>query len=56
LFELSTNGKEPLKLNNDVTRTWLKDNDTVKFVGFAKGDGFTLGFGECVGTLLPSKK
>jgi len=56
LFELTTNGKNPLKLKDGKTRTWLEDNDIVKFVGFSKGNGFTVGFGECEGMLLPSHK
>jgi fumarylacetoacetase len=56
MFELTWNGKNPITLDDGKTRTWLNDNDTVKFVGYSKGNGYTVGFGDCEGTLLPSYK
>lgn len=54
LLELSWGGKEPLTLETGQTRTFLEDGDTLTLAGRAHGDGFTIGFGECTGTILPA--
>ena len=54
LLELSWAGKEPLTLDTGETRTFLEDGDTLTLRGAAKGDGYRIGFGECVGTLRPA--
>ncbi len=54
LLELSWSGKEPLKLPNGEERTFLLDGDTLSLEGVCKGNGFTIGFGECSGTVLPA--
>ncbi len=54
LLELSWGGKEPLTLDTGDTRSFIEDGDTLTLTGAAKGDGFTIGFGECVGTVLPA--
>jgi len=55
LLELSWGGKEPIAIA-DGTRTFIEDGDTLTLKGKARGDGFTIGFGECTGTLLPALK
>ena len=54
LLEISWGGKEPLTLDGGQTRTFIEDGDTLTLRGRAVGDGFTIGFGECVGTVLPA--
>jgi fumarylacetoacetase len=54
LLELSWGGKEPLSLPGGVTRSFLEDGDTLTLTGAAKGDGYTIGFGDCTGTILPA--
>jgi len=54
LLELSWGGTEPLTLDTGEVRTFLEDGDTVTFKGWAQGDGFRIGFGECVGKVLPA--
>lgn len=54
LLELSWGGKEPLTLDSGETRTFLEDGDTLTLHGHAQGDGFRIGFGACVGTLVPA--
>ncbi len=54
MLELSWGGKEPLTLDNGGTRAFLEDGDTLTLSGAARGDGFTIGFGPCAGTLLPA--
>lgn len=54
LLELSWGGKEPVELDGGETRSFLEDGDTLTLHGAAHGDGYTVGFGTCTGTLLPA--
>jgi fumarylacetoacetase len=54
LLEISWNGKNPLTLSGGVQRTFLEDGDTLTLSGWAQGDGYRIGFGACVGTILPA--
>ena len=54
LLELSWGGKEPLILPSGETRSFIEDGDTLVLHGAAQGDGYTIGFGECSGTVLPA--
>ena len=56
LLELSWGGKEPLTLDTGETRSFLADGDTLTLQGAAHGDGYTIGFGACTGTILPALK
>ncbi|MEE4346765.1 MAG: fumarylacetoacetase, partial [Paracoccaceae bacterium] len=49
-------GKEPLTLDTGETRSFLADGDTLTLQGAAHGDGYTIGFGACTGTILPALK
>ena len=54
LMELSWAGKEPFTLDTGETRGFLEDGDTMILRGTARGDGFNIGFGDCVGKILPA--
>jgi fumarylacetoacetase len=54
LLELSWGGKEPLTLDTGETRNFIEDGDTLTLTGAAKGKGYTIGFGDCTGTVLPA--
>ncbi|MGR3760855.1 fumarylacetoacetase [Roseobacteraceae bacterium NS-SX3] len=54
LLELSWGGKEPLTLETGEERSFIEDNDTLTLKGAAKGDGYTIGFGDCMGKVLPA--
>ena len=54
LLELSWGGKEPFILDQGTTRSFIVDNDTLTLRGAAQGDGYTIGFGECVGKVIPA--
>ena len=55
LIELTTGGKHPIQLANGESRSWLEDGDTVVLRGWCQKDGAArIGFGECVGTVLPA--
>ncbi|MEY1556684.1 fumarylacetoacetase [Yoonia sp. R2331] len=53
LLELSWGGKEPFETASG-TRSFIEDGDTLGLHGAAKGDGYTIGFGACIGTVLPA--
>lgn len=56
LIELTTGGKNPLSLPNGERRTWLEDGDSVVIRGWCEKAGAArIGFGECVGTVLPAR-
>jgi fumarylacetoacetase len=54
LLELSWGGAELLTLGTGETRSFLEDGDTVTLTGWAEGGDHRIGFGECVGTILPA--
>ncbi|NEJ21437.1 fumarylacetoacetase [Rhizobium leguminosarum] len=54
LLELSWGGKEPLTLDGGQERSFLNDHDTITLRGRALGDGYTIGFGDCTGRILPA--
>ena len=55
LLELSRGGKAPVQLPNGESRTFLLDGDTVILRAHCERDGCAgIGFGECVGTVLPA--
>ncbi|MCP3974384.1 MAG: fumarylacetoacetase [bacterium] len=56
LLELSWNGERSIQLDNGESRTFLEDGDTVTIRGWCEmGHGQRIGFGECIGTVLPAK-
>ncbi|PIT72177.1 fumarylacetoacetase [Limnohabitans sp. G3-2] len=56
LIELTTGGKHPLTLPGGEQRTWLEDGDRVVLRGWCEKTGAArIGFGECVGTVLPAR-
>ncbi len=56
MLELSWGGKEPMTLDGGTQRSFLEDGDTLVLRGAAKGEGFTIGFGDCSGKVLPAPK
>ncbi|MFM1846787.1 MAG: fumarylacetoacetase [Pseudomonadota bacterium] len=54
MLERSWKGTKPITLPNGETRTFLRDGDTVTMTARARGAGFTVGFGEVTGTILPA--
>jgi fumarylacetoacetase len=54
LLELSWGGKEPIRLADGSERRFIEDHDTLTLRGQAAGDGYTIGFGECSGQVLPA--
>jgi fumarylacetoacetase len=54
LLELSRGGAEPLLLESGEQRAFLKDHDVLTLVGWAQGNGYRVGFGECRGAIVPA--
>ncbi|WP_029000797.1 fumarylacetoacetase [Azohydromonas australica] len=56
LIELTAGGKQPLQLPGGEQRTFLEDGDSVVIRGWCEKPGAVrIGFGECVGTVLPAR-
>ena len=56
LMELSWGGKEPITLTaTGEERTFIQDGDCINMTGYAQGDGYTIGFGDCKGKILPAQ-
>ncbi len=53
LLELSWGGKEPIEIEGG-TRNFIEDGDTLTLKGAAVGDGYKIGFGDCVGKVVPA--
>lgn len=53
LLELSWGGKEPFAIAGG-SRSFIEDNDTLTLRGMARGDGYSLGFGDCTGKVIPA--
>ena len=56
LLEITWGGKEALKLDTGETRTFIEDGDTLTLTGWAQGDGYRVGFGECTGKIGPAPR
>jgi fumarylacetoacetase len=56
LLELTWNAKNPLALKSGGTRGFIEDGDELTLAGWCQGDGYRVGFGACVGTILPALK
>jgi fumarylacetoacetase len=56
MLELSLNGKNAFTLPNGEKRAFLEDGDTVVMRGWCghHPGAVRIGFGECVGTVLPA--
>ena len=55
LLELTTGGRQPLRLSNGEERRFLQDGDTIVLRAHCERAGFRrIGFGECRGTVLPA--
>lgn len=53
LLEMTENGRNPVTVNGE-TRTFIEDGDEIGLFAAAQGEGYTIGFGPCTGTILPA--
>ncbi|XP_046476758.1 fumarylacetoacetase isoform X2 [Neodiprion pinetum] len=54
MLELSWKGTKPVPLKDGTVRKFLQDGDEVSIKGFCVGENYRIGFGPCVGKLLPT--
>jgi len=54
MLELCWGGKEVIALPNGEERKFLNDGDSIILRGACKGNGYTIGFGEAEGTIIPA--
>ncbi|MBC7444370.1 MAG: fumarylacetoacetase [Polaromonas sp.] len=56
LLELTAGGKNPLRLANGESRTFLQDGDAITLRGHCERSGFRrIGFGDCQGQVLAAR-
>ena len=55
MLELTWRGQNPITLKDGTTRKFINDNDTVIMRAHCKNDKIRIGFGECIGKILPAK-
>eukprot|EP00252_Welwitschia_mirabilis_P010330 TRINITY_DN23538_c0_g1_i2.p1 TRINITY_DN23538_c0_g1~~TRINITY_DN23538_c0_g1_i2.p1 ORF type:complete len:424 (-),score=60.73 TRINITY_DN23538_c0_g1_i2:252-1523(-) len=55
LLESTWDGRDQLKLKNNVSRTFLEDRDEISFTAWCQKDNLKIGFGSCSGKILPAK-
>lgn len=55
LMEATEGGKGPIALSDGQRRTFLEDGDVALMTAVAGGESSGVGFGECVGELLPAR-
>lgn len=56
MLELTWRGQNPIQLKNGQYRKFLEDGDTLKITGYCENDNIRIGFGECIGKVLPAHK
>eukprot|EP00658_Telonema_sp_P-2_P027511 TRINITY_DN21223_c0_g1_i7.p2 TRINITY_DN21223_c0_g1~~TRINITY_DN21223_c0_g1_i7.p2 ORF type:complete len:135 (-),score=74.52 TRINITY_DN21223_c0_g1_i7:268-618(-) len=56
MLEISWKGTNPIALRDGTERKFLQDYDTVVMRGLCQGDGYKIGFGDCIGQVLPAKE
>lgn len=54
LLEQTWRGKYEIPLSDGGVRKFIQDGDAINMRGFCQGDGFRVGFGDCVGEVLPA--
>jgi fumarylacetoacetase len=55
LIEITSRGKEPVRVSEGETRTFLEDGDEIIFRGRCERSGYaSIGLGECRGIVLPA--
>jgi len=54
MLELSWKGTREVDIGNGNVRKFIKDGDNVIMHGYAQGEGYRVGFGECSGIVLPA--
>jgi fumarylacetoacetase len=54
LLELTWSGQKEVELNDGVKRKFLEDGDEINLIGYCQGEGYRVGFGDCLGKISPA--
>ncbi len=54
MLELTWRGANPIQLNDGTERKFINDDDTVIMRAYSENDDVRIGFGACVGKILPA--
>ncbi len=55
LLELTWRGTKPITIaETGETRMFLEDGDTLTLTGYCQGEGYRVGFGQCLGQVAPA--
>jgi len=54
MLELSWNRTKDVPIGNGESRKMIMDGDEIIMSGYAQGDGYRVGFGQCAGKVLPA--
>lgn len=54
LMEITNGGQQPKKINDNLHRTYLEDYDEISLKGFCSNNNIRIGFGNCLGKVLPA--
>lgn len=54
MLEIAWQGKKPVDMPDGSQRRFINDGDTVVMKGWAEANGVRIGFGTCVGKILPA--
>ncbi|KAJ9067020.1 hypothetical protein DSO57_1003726 [Entomophthora muscae] len=54
MLEMTWSGQKEISLNSGIKRKFLEDGDEVNLIGFCQGEGYRVGFGDCVGKITPA--
>lgn len=52
MLEIAWKGTQPIEMADGTQRKFIQDQDTVSMRGYAQGEGFRIGFGECRGKII----
>ncbi|CAG8563708.1 8727_t:CDS:10 [Diversispora eburnea] len=55
LLEITWNGKTKIDINGNK-RTFIEDGDEILLTGYCTNENYLIGFGECIGKILPTYK
>lgn len=55
MLEITWRGTKPVEMADGTSRKFIADGDSVIMRGYAEKNGVRVGFGECVGKILPAK-
>ena len=56
MLELTWRGQNPIKMSDGTERKFINDHDTVIMRAYSQNDTIRIGFGECIGKVLPAKE